>query len=78
MQKVAADDFRGKRIRLSAILSVKDVPNWSWAGLWIRIDGVDKTNCGFDNMYDRRLTGSVKEAECSIVLDVPEKAAVIA
>src|SRR5687767_302578 len=36
MQVIKADNYRGKRLRLSAVVKTADVQRWS--GLWMRID----------------------------------------
>jgi RNA polymerase sigma factor (sigma-70 family) len=70
-QVFKADDYRGKRVRLSAWLKTKDVAGG--AGLWMRVDGADKT-LTFDNMKDRAVKGDSRWARCEVVLDVPEAA----
>lgn len=77
-QVIGAGKFVGKRIQLSALMKVSNVPDWSWAGLWMRIDGSDETFVAFDNMYERRLNGTTGWVECSIVLDVSVESAQIA
>jgi RNA polymerase sigma factor (sigma-70 family) len=67
-QSFKADDYRGKRLRLSAWLKTKDVAGG--AALWMRVDGEDKT-LSFDNMEKRRVKGSNDWAKYEIVLDVP-------
>ena len=37
-QTIAAEDYRGKRIRFSAVLKANDVTG-GWGGLWLRVDG---------------------------------------
>jgi hypothetical protein len=82
MQGVAADEYRGKRLRFSAY--VKAVGVDGWAGLWMRIDGRSKPPSqlppvlGYDSMQARPLKGTVDWTRCEIVLDVPLEAAVIA
>jgi RNA polymerase sigma factor (sigma-70 family) len=67
-QSFKADDYRGKRVRLSAWLKTKDVAGG--AALWMRVDGEDKT-LSFDNMEKRSVKGSKDWAKYEIVLDVP-------
>jgi hypothetical protein len=67
-QSFKADDYRGKRVRLSAWLKTKNVAGG--AALWMRVDGADKT-LTFDNMDKRRVKGSNDWAKYEIVLDVP-------
>ena len=76
MQMVAAEEFRGKRIRFSGALKAKDVEGW--AGLWMRVDGQERKNTlAFDNMQDRPVTGTTEWGRHSVVLDVGEDAAAI-
>jgi hypothetical protein len=72
MQTVAADEYRGKRVRLSGFL--RAVGASRQAGLWMRIDGPDRRQpLGFGNTQDRVVPGpDWKRAE--IVLDVPAEA----
>jgi len=79
MQTIAADAYRGKRLRLSGMLRSADVKGWG--GLWLRIDGQtdNKPNIlGFDNMQSRPVLGSTQWRRYEIVLDVPQEAAGIA
>lgn len=77
MQNVSAENYRGKRVRLSGVIKTKDVVGWS--GLWLRVDGKDpKKPLAFDNMYDRPVKGTTGWIKCKIVLDVPKDAINIA
>ncbi len=76
MQTFSATDYRGKRLRLSGALKTNDVK--IWAGLWMRIDGPADERLGFDNMSNRRITGSTDWNSHEIVLDVPEQSVAIA
>ena len=67
MQAIKAKQFIGKRVRLAA--KIKSHQLKGWAGLWMRIDGKDK-NLGFDNMENRKITGTTNWKEYSIVLDI--------
>src|SRR4029453_10374627 len=75
-QQFAADDYRGKRVRMSAWVKAKDVDDW--AALWMRVDGAKKSPLAFDNMGDRPIKGSADWKKYEIVLGVPEDAAQIA
>ncbi len=75
MQSIAADDYRGQRIRMSAWVRSEQVDDW--AGLWMRVDGVGSM-LAFDNMEDRAITGDTVWSEHRIVLDVSEHAEKIA
>jgi hypothetical protein len=78
MQQFSADQYRGKRLRLSAFVKSDNVARW--AGLWMRIDGKDPAtgHLGFDNMQDRGIKGTTAWQRYDVVLDVPENAAGIA
>jgi hypothetical protein len=71
-QTFRADDYRGKRLRLSAYLRSEKVDGW--AGLWMRVDGKERTGIAFDNMAKRPVKGTTDWKEYEIVLDVPETA----
>jgi erythromycin esterase len=73
-QNFLARPYHGKRVRLSAQIKTRDVKNS--IGLWMRIDGKGKT-LAFDNMADRRLSGTKDWTRAEIVLDVSDKATVI-
>ena len=76
MQTVNANQFRGKRIRLSAY--VKSVKAESGVMLWMRVDGMTSRALSFDNMDNRPIIGSIDWKNYDIVLDIPEGSAVIA
>jgi hypothetical protein len=69
MQTFRADDYRGKRLRLSGYVKADKIDQW--AGLWMRIDGETKT-LGFDNMQDRGIKGTSDWKKYDMVLDVPK------
>ena len=69
-QPIAADDYRGKRVRLSGWLKTVDA---SEAALWMRIDG-EKRLLALDRMDDRPATGTTDWKMYSVVLDVPSDA----
>ncbi len=76
MQAFGAQDFRGKRLRFSAALRIKDVEGW--AGLWMRVEGPDpKQPLAFDNMQSRALVGTAGCKRYEVVLDVPKEATTI-
>jgi len=76
IQTVKADEFRGKRLRLTGYVKSEGVADW--AGLWVRVDGMEKSPLAFDNMGDRKIEGATQWTKYSVVLDVPEDAAAIA
>ena len=69
-QSIAADDFRGRRVRLTGWLKTE---NTNKAGIWMRVDG-NRKQFGFDNMDDRAVTGTTDWKQYSVVLDVPADA----
>src|SRR5215471_12417687 len=56
MQNFAAADYRGKRVRFSALVKSQDVEKWS--GLWMRIDDRGRQGAAFDNMEHRPIKGT--------------------
>jgi hypothetical protein len=77
MQEVGALPWRGKRVRLSAFVHSQKVAGW--AGLWMRVDGPDRSRpLAFDNMQERPIRGDSGWVEHSVVLDVPAEALAIA
>jgi hypothetical protein len=71
MQTFKADDYRGKRLRLSGHVKTDKVGNW--AGLWMRIDSETKM-VAFDNMQNRKIQGTNDWKKYELVLDVPKEA----
>jgi hypothetical protein len=74
-QAFAADTYRGKRLRMTAYVKTDGVEGWS--GLWMRIDGKEKTGLAFDNMMGRPVKGTTDWKKYEVVLDVPEEAEAI-
>jgi hypothetical protein len=70
-QRLKADAYRGKRVRLSAFLKAKNVGQGG--GLWMRVDNAQKA-VAFDNMGNRLVTGTSDWQKYEIVLDVSEDA----
>jgi hypothetical protein len=69
---IRADNYRGKRVRLVAFVKPEDVKGW--AGLWMRVDGKEKTAIAFDNMNTRPIKGTSDWTKFGLVLDVPKEA----
>ena len=55
---------------MSAYVKTENVTDW--VGLWMRIDGPDKTMLRFDNMQNRPINGTTDWEKYDIVLDVPK------
>lgn len=75
MQFIKADEFRGKKIRLSAF--VKTNKTNGWTGLWMRVDGKEN-RLTFDNQSDRPIVGNTDWTPTEVVLDVADDAVGIA
>ena len=73
-QMIKANPYRNKRMQLSGAMKAEGVEEW--AGLWMRIDGVD-THI-LDNMEDRPIQGTSDWRTYEVVLDVPEQSQAIA
>ena len=69
MQTISADNYLGKRLKFSGFIKTDKVSGWS--GLWMRIDGDNKEQLGFDNMQNRAIKGTTDWKEYEIVLDIP-------
>lgn len=76
MQTFKADEYRGKRVRMSGYVRAQDVA--SWAGLWMRVNGPRGEPLAFDNMDKRPIKGTSGWQKYEIVLDVPDSAQDIA
>jgi len=84
MTMVEAAPYLGKRVRLRATVSTKDVKGS--VGLWMRVDGSEKSTDGsgrpsmlaFDNMSDRPIKGTSDAQQYDVVLSVPIGATKIA
>jgi hypothetical protein len=69
MQIISAENYLGKRLQLSGYIKSKDIKGWS--GMWMRIDGENGQQLGFDNMQDRAIKGTTDWKKYEIVLDIP-------
>ncbi|CEH28636.1 transcriptional regulator [Aneurinibacillus migulanus] len=76
MQKFKAENYKGRRLRLSGFVKTEGVEQW--AGLWMRVDGKDNELLQFDNMYNRPIKGTTNWNHYSVVLDVPSDSIAIA
>jgi hypothetical protein len=72
MQSFKADAYQGKRLRFSAAVRSADIENM--AALFMRIGGADGKILAFDNMKNRKITGTNDWKQHGIVLDVAEDA----
>jgi hypothetical protein len=76
MQSFRADDYRGRRLKLSAFCRSRAVEGW--AGLWMRVDDADGEVLSFYNMEDQPIVGTTAWKPYQVVLDLPDMAARIA
>lgn len=77
VQYLRADNYRGKRMRLSAWVKPRNVTNTAYSGIWMRVEGPG-TTLAFDNMATRAVSGYGDWRQVSVVLDVPASAIGIA
>jgi hypothetical protein len=75
MQTISAENYLGKRLRLSGYIKSEDIKGWS--GMWMRIDGESNQQLGFDNMRDRAIKGTTDWRKYHIVLDIPSNSKTI-
>jgi hypothetical protein len=68
MQSIHAEQYKGKRVRLSGFVKSQGV--MSWAGLWMRVDQ-GKEMVAFDNMQGRPIKGTTDWQRYNVVLNVP-------
>ena len=76
MQYISAENYFGKRLRLSGYIKSDNVNGW--CGMWMRIDGEMGEQFGFDNMQDRAIKGTSDWQKYEIVLDIPLESNAIA
>ena len=72
-QTIRADDYRGKRVRLTAWLRPRNVASTAASGIWMRVDGPGVT-LAIDEMRGRPVSGFGDWRQVSVVLDVSERA----
>jgi hypothetical protein len=78
MQMSSAEDFFGKRVRLSGWVKTADA-NDGGGHLWLRVDGQQSgQTLQFDNMDSHPVKGTTDWQQYSVVLDVPPEAAALA
>ena len=75
MQQVSAEMFRGKRVRLTALMRTADARR---AAIFMRVDGPYGKWLRFYNMDDRPVIGTTPWTTYSVVLDVPANSVDIA
>lgn len=77
-QYCSADQYLGKRVRMTGYLKSENVKNW--AGMWFRVDDSKQKDVAmsFDNMSDRPIKNTTDWKKYEIVLDVPQQAGAMA
>lgn len=77
-QYCSADQYLGKRVRMTGYLKSENVKNW--AGMWFRVDDSKQKDISlsFDNMSDRPIKNTTDWKKYEIVLDVPQEAGAMA
>ncbi len=73
-QKISAEAYRGKRLRLSAQLKTGGP---AYARLYMAVNGLDGKQIAYYGMTDRPVTGTTDWTRYDIVLDVPADAGTI-
>jgi hypothetical protein len=77
MQTISADAYRGRRARLSAMLSAEQSLASGRIALWMRVNDANGNVAAIDNMETRPIAAGTGWKRYEIVLDVPERAASI-
>lgn len=75
MQAVAADRYRGARLKFSGYLRTQDAHR---AQMWLRVDGPRGAVLAFDSMASRPVTGTTAWRRYEIVVDVPPQSVDVA
>lgn len=75
MQTIAADDYRGRRVRFVARMKADRVRGW--AGLWMRVMSADQRVLAFDDMSTRPVRENSDWRDHQVILDVEPSAASI-
>lgn len=74
MQTISAEQFRGKKVRLTGY--VKTAGNPDGAFMWLRAD--TPANSRLDNMADRLIRETTDWRKSEIIMDVPQNAVALA
>jgi AraC-like DNA-binding protein len=75
MQQFKAQNFLGKRLKLSGFIKSSEVD--AYCGFWMRVEDNLRDILQFDNMSDRPITGNTEWNHYSIVLDIPKTSSII-
>lgn len=77
MQTISADAYRGKRVRLSAMVSAEKSLSKGRIALWMRVNDATGKVTAFDDMQTGSIAAGTGWLRHDIVLDVPDQAASI-
>lgn len=77
MQTISADAYRGKRVRLSAMVSAEKSLSKGRIALWMRVNDATGRVTAFDDMQTGSIAAGTGWLRQEIVLDVPDQAASI-
>ncbi|MFP3987091.1 hypothetical protein U9R90_06215 [Streptomyces sp. E11-3] len=74
VQSFRADDYWGKRVRMTATLRSKDTRGY--VTIWLRADDSGGRGVAFDNTQapDKRVSGTTGWLDRSVVVDIPDSA----
>jgi hypothetical protein len=76
-QDCSPGKYLGKRVRMTGYIRTENVTGW--CGLWFRVDQTNSdAPLSFDNMENRKITGTSNWMKYEIVLNVPENASMLA
>ncbi len=74
LQTLHADQLNKKRIKLKGFLKAENLRGW--AGLWLRISGIEESSTRFDNLQNHNaIEGDWRECEC--VIELPDASELI-
>ena len=77
MQECSPDSFLNKRVRLTCWIKTSDVQDW--VGAWFSVYGqAGRINISFDNMCNRKISGTTDWTKYELVLEVPHDASKLA
>lgn len=77
MQESSAASFLNKRVRLTCWIKTNEVQDW--VGAWFSVYGqAGEINVSFDNMCNRKISGTTDWTKYDLVLDVPPEASKLA
>ena len=77
-QDISADQYAGKRLRMTAWVKCNDPGKKAWAGIFMNVRGIEFKTAGFSNMYDKSAPAPAKGwVKCELVTDVPADAKII-